>query len=517
MAKWSLFLFLLSVSVCCGSKILVVFPVPSGSHANLGEGYLRNLLKAGHEITYITPFPPKNVRPNLRHVLVSDTVKAISASVFSLEALITKDVDLDANLIYDIMYNITRIALEDKEVQKLLHDPREHFDLVIAEWMFNDMYSGFSAVFNCPYIWSFPYEPNFVALSLIDEATNPAYTTNVAYSHVPPFTFAERVEMLWFQVVSTVKSTFYQRNLERDLYEKAYGPAVSKRGGVLPSYEDVRLNASMILGNTYVSTGTTIRLPQNFKPIGGYHIDPEVAPLPANLKKIMDNSKDGVIYFSMGSNLQSKGFPDAMKKNLLKMFGTLKQSVLWKFEESFPNLPKNVHVLEWAPQPSILAHPNCVLFITHGGLLSITEAVHFGVPIIGIPVFFDQYNNIDRAAKKGFGKKVVLSYHLANDLKVAIDEVISNPQYEQNVKEISFIYHNRPLPPGQELVHWVEHVIATKGAVHLRSPALHVPLYQKLYLDLLAVIALAIYAVKRFISFQIFTSKRNRVPKKKRT
>lgn len=56
----------------------------------------------------------------------------------------------------------------------------------------------------------------------------------------------------------------------------------------------------------------------------------------------------------MGSNLKSKELPDRIKIDLLKMFGTLKYTVLWKFEEDLPNLPGNVHIIKWAPQPSIL-------------------------------------------------------------------------------------------------------------------------------------------------------------------
>lgn len=167
----------------------------------------------------------------------------------------------------------------------------------------------------------------------------------------------------------------------------------------------------------------------------------------------MDESKnEGVIYFSMGSNLQSKELPNEIKQNLLHMFGQLKQTVLWKFEEDLPNRPKNVHILKWAPQTSILgklhlfnccqlrfihfnyifcyisAHPNCVLFITHGGLLSTTETVHFGVPIIGIPIFADQFTNIGHAVHRGFAKKVDLSYSVAEDLKIAIKDILENPK-----------------------------------------------------------------------------------------
>lgn len=73
-----------------------------------------------------------------------------------------------------------------------------------------------------------------------------------------------------------------------------------------------------------------------------------------DLEKIMMSAKNGVIYFSMGSNLKSKDWPEKVKTDLLIMFGELKQTVLWKFEEDLPNVPKNVHILKWAPQPSIL-------------------------------------------------------------------------------------------------------------------------------------------------------------------
>uniref|UniRef100_A0A2A4J3R4 UDP-glucuronosyltransferase n=1 Tax=Heliothis virescens TaxID=7102 RepID=A0A2A4J3R4_HELVI len=279
-------------------------------------------------------------------------------------------------------------------------------------------------------------------------------------------------------------------------------PYVKQRGRQAPSFYDVRYNVSLILGNSHVSMGQALALPQNYKPVGGYHIDEDVKPLPQDLEKIMMSAKNGVIYFSMGSNLKSKDWPEKVKRDLLDMFGQLKQTVLWKFEEDLPNVPKNVHILKWAPQPSILSHPKCVLFITHGGLLSTTETTHYGVPIIGIPVFGDQFINVKRAIKKGFALEVNLSYNVSTDLKAAIEEILHNPKYRQKVKELSFIYHDRIAKPGAELLHWVQHVINTKGALHLQSPALHVPLYQRLFLDLLGLLSallLVLFILLRFL------------------
>lgn len=70
----------------------------------------------------------------------------------------------------------------------------------------------------------------------------------------------------------------------------------------------------------------------------------------------MDAANHGVIYFSLGSNMQSRHFPDEVKRDLLKVFGKLKQTVLWKFEEDLPNRPSNVHIVEWAPQQSVLGN-----------------------------------------------------------------------------------------------------------------------------------------------------------------
>lgn len=77
------------------------------------------------------------------------------------------------------------------------------------------------------------------------------------------------------------------------------------------------------------------------------------------------------------------------------------------------------------------------------------------------------------------------------------------------------IYHDRLVPPGKELVHWVEHVVKTRGALHFRSPALNVPLYQRLYLDLLAVILVILFILRRIIKNLIGKSPKKTDKKKK--
>lgn len=101
--------------------------------------------------------------------------------------------------------------------------------------------------------------------------------------------------------------------------------------------------------------------------VGGAHIKPP-KPLPDDLKEFLDNSKNGVVFFSLGSFVQGSEMPAEKTAIFLEIFGKLKQNVLWKFEDdSLANIPPNVKISKWLPQSDILAHPNVVLFISHGG------------------------------------------------------------------------------------------------------------------------------------------------------
>lgn len=77
-------------------------------------------------------------------------------------------------------------------------------------------------------------------------------------------------------------------------------------------------------------------------------------------------------------------------------------------------------------------------------------------------------------------------------------------RYKEKVKEISNLYHDR-VKPGEELVYWVEVVVKTGGALHLKSPAIGLAFYEKYYLDLFFVILILIIMLtiifKRMLRF----------------
>lgn len=66
------------------------------------------------------------------------------------------------------------------------------------------------------------------------------------------------------------------------------------------------------------------------------------------------------------------------------------------------------------------------LFITHGGQLSTTEAVYYGVPLVGIPIMADQHVNMKSVVNKGFGVRVTLAEDMADELEEGIKKVLKD-------------------------------------------------------------------------------------------
>jgi glucuronosyltransferase len=81
------------------------------------------------------------------------------------------------------------------------------------------------------------------------------------------------------------------------------------------------------------------------------------------LQKYLDDAPHGVIYFSMGSNLQSSQMPESKRNAFLEAFSKFKQQVLWKWEtDTLPGQPKNVKLGKWLPQSDILGE--CIVVIS---------------------------------------------------------------------------------------------------------------------------------------------------------
>ncbi|XP_038221061.1 UDP-glucosyltransferase 2-like [Zerene cesonia] len=504
----SLLLFcIFAISTAAGYHILCIQKAPTKSHNHLLKGIVDPLLKAGHEVTFITHYPDGKTVKNLNIIDASHMRKLKEGIdiINSVRASITLVKDFGKNL---------SLALLDTPV---IHDAvaKGNYDAVVTEWFFSDVEAGYASVLQVPWILLsgtvlYPHLEY-----LVDTVRSIPNVPSFVDNYSVPMTFRQRFMNAFIFVMSQIDYYWNDFPSQKAIYESRFGPIAKARGVPLPPYEEAYRNVSILLVNSHPSFAPTRSLPPNVIDIAGYHIDATIPPLPKDLQDILDGSPQGVIYFSMGSVVKSAQLEEKTRKELIKVFGEVKQTVLWKFEEKIDGLPKNVHVRPWMPQPSILAHPNVKLFITHGGLLSTLESLQYGVPLLAIPVFGDQPGNAHRSVVAGHALKVDFSPDMAPKLKEALHEMMRNDSYYNKAKYISKLFHNRPTKPTDLITHYVEMAIESQGAYHLRSSVNQYKWYENWMLDIIFVILAALYVVLYIIKKVIksFTKKEKKQKK----
>jgi MGT family glycosyltransferase len=105
-------------------------------------------------------------------------------------------------------------------------------------------------------------------------------------------------------------------------------------------------------------------------------------------------------------------------------------------------LGPNMYGDELLPQPSIL--PQCDLLITHGGNNTTCEGFHFGLPMIGLPLFWDQYDNAQRLDETGFGVRLPTYDWTPEQLTGAVDRLLADGALAARMKDIAAVVQADP-------------------------------------------------------------------------
>ncbi|XP_010601958.1 UDP-glucuronosyltransferase 2B15 isoform X2 [Fukomys damarensis] len=222
----------------------------------------------------------------------------------------------------------------------------------------------------------------------------------------------------------------------------------------------------------------------NFDFVGGLHCKP-AKPLPKEVEDFVQSSGEhGVVVFSLGSMISS--MTEERANAIASALAQIPQKVLWRFEGKKPDtLGSNTRLYKWLPQNDLLGHPKTRAFVTHGGANGVYEAIYHGIPMVGIPLFAEQHDNVAHMKAKGVAVKVEFMTISSTELLNALKKVLNSPSYKENAMWLSTIHHDQPMKPLDRAAFWIEFVMRHKGAKHLRPLAHNLTWYQYHSLDVI--------------------------------
>nr|KAF6394217.1 hypothetical protein mPipKuh1_018453 [Pipistrellus kuhlii] len=242
----------------------------------------------------------------------------------------------------------------------------------------------------------------------------------------------------------------------------------------------------------------------NFEFVGGLHCKP-AKPLPKEMEEFAQSSgENGIVVFSLGSMVTN--MTEEKANEIASALAQLPQKVIWRYDGKKPDtLGPNTRLYKWIPQNDLLGHPKTKAFITHGGANGIYEAIYHGIPMVGLPMFADQPDNIAHMKTKGAAVRLDFNTISSTDLLNALKTVINDPSYKENAMRLSRIHHDQPMKPLERAVFWIEFVMRHKGAKHLRPASHDLSWFQYHSLDvigfLLACVATALFVITKCCLF----------------
>ncbi|RZF43050.1 hypothetical protein LSTR_LSTR001228 [Laodelphax striatellus] len=478
------------------ARILSVCTLSAKSHHYIIQPVLRELVNRGHELTFITSIPTNMKAPNYREIAVKTDFEDKMKEMLTFEFIKKMSGIRIFNMIgiWPMGWMMSEDTLKHAEVQKLLNSESEKFDLIILETHFGqESLLGFGHRFNAPVVSFNPFSTFIFIDEFVGNPFGVAYLPSSDTNYNSRMSFIQRLHNTARAVSSLVWGYTFYLPKQDGIMRKYF---THKGAESMPYIVDMLKEVSLVIVNSQASVDYARALVPNVIQVGGLHIANTTKPLPQDLKKFLDESKQGVIYFSFGTVVPSNQLPVEIRDGFVKAFGKLKQNVLWKIDATYvPGLTANVKLSKWLPQQDVLAHPNIKAFITHGGLLSQEEAVYNSLPLIGVPFFGDQFVNVERAKQSGFAIPLYQDNITEQSVTWALKEVLENPSYKEAAKRHSAIFRDNPIRPPEKAAYWIEYVLRHKGAPHLRSEGRNLPYYQYLLLDVFAFVAAVLLAI----------------------
>uniref|UniRef100_A0A2K5HG48 UDP-glucuronosyltransferase n=1 Tax=Colobus angolensis palliatus TaxID=336983 RepID=A0A2K5HG48_COLAP len=490
--KWTSVILLIQLSFyfssgSCG-KVLVW--AAEYSHWMNMKTILEELVQRGHEVTVLASsasilFDPNNSSALKIEVFPTSLPKPEFENLVTQEIKRWLDLPKDTFWLYfsqmqeimwkfgDIFREFCKDVVSNKKLMKKLQESR--FDVVFGDPIF-PCSELLAELFNTPLVYSLRFTPGYgFEKHCGGFIFPPSYVPVIMSELSDQMTFMERVKNMIYMLYFDFCFQMYDMKKWDQFYSEVLGRPTT-------------LSETMGKADIWlIRNSWNFQFPHPLIPnvdfVGGLLCKP-AKPLP----KVKETySQRGVILWEAG-------------------VGVTRCIVLWRFDGNKPDtLGLNTRLYKWIPQNDLLGHPKTRAFITHGGANGIYEAIYHGVPMVGIPLFADQPDNIAHMKARGAAVRLDFDTMSSTDLANALKTVINDPLYKENVMKLSRIQHDQPVKPLDRAVFWIEFVMRHKGAKHLRVAAHDLTWFQYHSLDvigfLLACVATVIFIIMKCCLF----------------
>lgn len=236
--------------------------------------------------------------------------------------------------------------ISHKSVHNLIESGQK-FDAVIVFWFIAEPLLGIADHFKAPIIAFSSVGNTFLITKHTNAPANPSFVPHIFLPFSDNMSFTERVA----NTALSIFADFLYNYLITPYFNQMSKDLLPNSRSVWDILEDIDL----YLVNSNMATETPRPYMPNMIQIGGFFME-EVEELPEDLKKFMDDARDGIIYLSFGSNIEPSTLQPETKDAILKTFAKQRMKVLYKYYGEITNIPENVRVSNWLPQRSILGN-----------------------------------------------------------------------------------------------------------------------------------------------------------------
>jgi MGT family glycosyltransferase len=152
---------------------------------------------------------------------------------------------------------------------------------------------------------------------------------------------------------------------------------------------------------------------------------------PFEIPRELRDRSGALVYLSLGS--LGSADVDLMKRLVAVLAETPHRYIVSKGPRADEfELADNMWGESRLPQTSIM--PLVDIVITHGGNNTTTEALHFGKPMVVLPLFWDQYDNAQRVQEIGCGTRLDTYRFEDGELKDALETLLSDTELRKQME-----------------------------------------------------------------------------------